>query len=87
MYNHILTEKGLEIFDRDWAAAHKKERIGGDLDAMDVSDIGDIYISGLADNGGVTTPVPGTDISSGYPGLYPEMIQHPDDETLKINLS
>jgi len=84
MYNHILTEKGLEIFDRDWAAVHPKTKVGGDLDALD---IGDIYITGLGDNGGVTTPIPGTDISSGYPGLYPEMIQNPDDDTLKINLS
>ena len=79
MYNHILTEKGLEIFDRDWAAAHKTERIGGDLDALEINttdlDGDTIHITTtLGDNGGIVTPVPGVDISGGYAGLYPEEI-------------
>ena len=71
MYNHILTDKGLEIFDRDWAAAHPTERAGGDLDKLDIPDGLTISIN---DNGGIVTPIPGTDISGGYSGLYPEEI-------------
>tara|TARA_B100001250_G_scaffold6745_1_gene5685 strand:- start:4376 stop:5071 length:696 start_codon:yes stop_codon:yes gene_type:complete len=42
MYNHVLTDKGLEIFDKDWESVKKNTvyspqnstRHGGDLDAL-----------------------------------------------------
>tara|TARA_B100001996_G_C18622045_1_gene578120 strand:- start:14 stop:694 length:681 start_codon:yes stop_codon:yes gene_type:complete len=34
MYKHVLTDKGLEIFDRDWAAAHPTEQLN-DLGSLD----------------------------------------------------
>ena len=36
MYSHVLTDKGLDIFDRDWAEAQATiGKHGGDLDALD----------------------------------------------------
>ena len=34
MYNHILTDKGLQIFDEDHKATFPTERVGGDMDAL-----------------------------------------------------
>ena len=34
MYNHILTDKGLQIFDEDHKATFPTERGGGDMDAL-----------------------------------------------------
>ena len=74
MYNHVLTDQGLDIFDKDWASVHPTAKHGGDLDKLGetLSDQG--YTISLNDNGGIVTPIPGTDISSGYSGLYPEEI-------------
>ena len=74
MYNHVLTDQGLDIFDKDWASVHPTAKHGGDLDKLGetLSDQG--YTNSLNDNGGIVTPIPGTDISSGYSGLYPEEI-------------
>ena len=34
MYNHVLTDKGLQIFDEDHKATFPTERVGGDMDAL-----------------------------------------------------
>ena len=34
MYKHVLTDKGLEIFDKDWAAAHPTSQLN-DLGSLD----------------------------------------------------
>ena len=35
MYNHVLTDAGLKIFDEDHKATFSTERVGGDLDQLD----------------------------------------------------
>ena len=39
MYNHVLTDAGLKIFDEDhkttFSSASASERVGGDLDRLD----------------------------------------------------
>lgn len=35
MYNHVLTDAGLKIFDEDYNTTFSNERSGGDLDALD----------------------------------------------------
>ena len=35
MYDHVLTDAGLKIFDEDHKTTFSSERVGGDLDAMD----------------------------------------------------
>ena len=35
MYNHVLTDAGLKIFDEDHKTTFSNERSGGDLDALD----------------------------------------------------
>ena len=35
MYNHVLTDAGLKIFDEDHKATFSTGRVGGDLDQLD----------------------------------------------------
>ena len=35
MYDHVLTDAGLKIFDEDHKTTFSSERVGGDLDALD----------------------------------------------------
>ena len=35
MYDHVLTDAGLKIFDEDHKTTFSSERVGGDLDAID----------------------------------------------------
>ena len=35
MYDHVLTDAGLKIFDEDHNTTFSNERSGGDLDALD----------------------------------------------------
>ena len=35
MYNHVLTDAGLKIFDEDHKTTFSSERVGGDLDQLD----------------------------------------------------
>ena len=35
MYNHVLTDAGLKIFDEDHKTTFPTERVGGDMDELD----------------------------------------------------
>ena len=35
MYDHVLTDAGLKIFDEDHKTTFSSERVGGDLDRLD----------------------------------------------------
>ena len=39
MYDHVLTDAGLKIFDEDHKTTFSTERVGGDMDALGGSEM------------------------------------------------